>query len=446
VDILLVAPRHYASANLPYRPLRRAVSPPLGLLTVAGLTPPGHNLRVLDEGVEPIPDEIEADLVGITATTCAAPRAYELADRLRSRGTPVVLGGIHASALPAEAAAHADAVVIGEAEGQWPQVVADAQAGELRKYYRQTGWPDLAQAPPPRYDLVNPRRYVVPSTAQTTRGCPFDCSYCSVTTFFGRTYRTRRIQDVVADLERMPRGPMMFVDDNIMAKPAYARELFAALRGRGLRWFSQASLTILKTPHLILEAARAGCRVLFVGLETLSQRNLEAVGKRINVTSSYHELVSRLHDNGIALIASFMFGLDADDEAVFERTVEFARHHKIDACMFSILTPLPGTRLYTKLEDEGRIVDRDWRHYDGAHVTFRPALLSPERLQEGYLQAYRDFFSVGSILGRALQPVGWRPVYWLINLIWRHYLMNWLDGVQSPGRGTSRGGHRGRRS
>lgn len=434
MDIVLIAPRHQGVETLPYRPQQRALFPPLSLLTVAALTPPGHRVSLIDEGVEPIPEDLEADLVGITATTAAAPRAYEISDRLRAKGIPTVIGGIHASTLPDEAAKHADAVVVGEAEGLWPQVVKDASLGQLRKQYRSDQLPSLEALPPPRRDLINPRKYILPNTLQTTRGCPFACEYCSVTVFFGNTYRMRPVPEILAEVKAMPRGPLLLVDDNIMGRPSYARELFAVLRETGRRWIGQASMTMMKTPELIKEAARAGCVALFVGLETLSQRNLEAMGKSINVATRYRELVKCLHDAGIGIVGSFMFGLDDDDEGVFERTVDFAQKAKIDACLFSILTPLPGTRLYERLSSEGRILDHDWSHYDGSHVIMRPQKMRPEQLQEGFFSAYKWFYSIPSIVSRAFQSMGRHPFYWYTNLVWRKYLVNWIAGMERRNR------------
>lgn len=427
VEIVLIAPRQVPVRELPYRPWRRPVFPPLALLTVAALTPPGHKVSLIDEGVQGLPDDLEADLVGITAATTTAPRAYEIADALRRRGVRVVLGGIHATALPEEAAQHADAVVIGEAEGLWPQVVADAAAGELKKFYRNTGLPELAGLPAPRRDLINAKKYVLPNTAQSTRGCPFDCAYCSVTAFFGRTYRTRPVDEVMDEVLTMPPGPVAFIDDNIMGNPRYARELFARLRDAGRKWCSQASVTMLKTPDLIASAAESGCVLLFVGLETLSQQNLDAVGKHINTVEEYKRLVKVLHDHGVAIVGSFMFGLDDDDPDVFDRTVEFALDARIDASLMSILTPLPGTRLYAELERQGRIFDRDWSHYDGAHATFRPAKMTPDQLVEGLIRAVRSFYSGWSIVRRMFQPLGLSLVYWVTNLLWRRYAISWAN-------------------
>ncbi|MBC7288971.1 MAG: radical SAM protein, partial [Armatimonadetes bacterium] len=288
--------------------------------------------------------------------------------------------------------------------------------------------PALAGVPPARRDLIDRKKYILPNTAQTTRGCPFDCAYCSVTTFFGHTYRTRPVQDVVDEILQMPPGLLVLIDDNIMGNPRYARELFARLKDAKRKWFSQASVTMLRTPDLVAQAAEAGCVVLFVGLETLSERNLQAVGKRINAVEEYRKLVHLLHDHGIAMVASFMFGLDDDTPDVFDRTVEFAIDARIDAALMSILTPLPGTRLYAELEQQGRIFDRDWSHYDGAHATFRPAKMTPDQLVEGLIRAVRNFYSGWSIVKRMFQPLGLSLLYWVMNLIWRRYAINWADG------------------
>ncbi len=434
MEIVLIAPRQVAVEELPYRPMRRAVFPPLGLLVVASLTPPEHRVTLIDEGIEQVPEDLEADLVGITASTATAPRAYQIADNLRSRGITVVMGGIHATALPEEAAQHADAVVIGEAEELWPKVLADFQRGELKKFYRHEKLPDLSAVPPPKWELLDHTRYVLPNTTQTTRGCPFDCDYCSVTTFFGRTYRTRRVEDVVAEVAKMPPGPLAFVDDNIMGNPRYARKLFAALKDLGRNWVSQASVTMIRHLDLIKRAAQAGCRALFVGLETLSKANLRDVSKHINLTVQYKDLVKILHDHGIAIVSSFMFGLDDDDPSVFDRTVEFIIDAKIDASLMSILTPLPGTRLFERLKRQGRIFDFNWLHYDGAHVVFKPAKMTVDQLQEGYYRAYKSLYSLCSILCRAIQPMGLRRLYWFMNFLWRRYVVNWITGLERAAR------------
>jgi len=402
----------------------RALFPPLSLLAVAALTPPEWEIELVDEAVAPVNLDTDADLVGITATTARAPRAYDLADAFRSRGKPVVLGGIHPTALPLEAAQHADAVVVGEAEGTWPKLLADFQEGRLAKIYRHDGLPSLENVPWPRRDLLARKAYYCSATLQTTRGCPFACSFCSVTNFFGRTYRTRPVDDVIAEVEAMPERFLIFVDDNIMGQPAYAKRLFHALIPLRKRWFSQASLTMLKDDNLVRLAAKSGCRGLFVGMESLSPLNLKKMGKTFNPVKRYRECVRKLHDVGIGIIASFIFGLDDDDPSVFERTVEFVQKTKLDAAQFAILTPFPGTTLHRQLEEEGRIIERDWSKYDGAHVTFRPRQLSVDALREGLDWAYRQVYSWKGILQRLL-PSWWSPLIWTLNRAYHERLRVW---------------------
>ncbi|MGD9497237.1 MAG: radical SAM protein [Armatimonadota bacterium] len=406
--------------------------PPLGLMTVAALTPPQHNVTIIDESAEPTDLDIEPDLVGLNAMTAAAPRAYELGDSFRARGIPVVMGGMHASALPHEALEHVDAVVVGEAEGLWPQLLADLEAGTMRPVYRHTDFPPASSIPPARRDLVDTRRYVARDVLQATRGCPFACSFCAVSTFFGRTLRCRPLDHVIAEARELHDEPIVLVDDNIMGHPSYARELFRRWAELGRSFWSQASTTMLNTPELITEAARAGCKALFVGFESISAAQLAKVGKRFNPVEKYEELVKRLHDAGIAVVGSFMFGLDGDDEDVFERTADFAEEAEIDVGQFSILTPLPGTRLHRQLEDEGRIIDRNWSHYDGKHCTFRPVGMPAEKLEAGLHWVYERFYSWRSIIRRVGKRLS--PLVWMVNGIYNRRVARWLADVR---RGTA---------
>lgn len=402
--------------------------PPLGLMTVAALTPERHNVTIIDESVEAADLEIEPDLIGLTAMTAAAPRAYELADEYRARGIPVVMGGMHASALPEEALEHVDAVVVGEAEGQWPRLLDDFAAGGLRGVYRNREFPPASSIPAARRDLIDTDPYPAKHVMQATRGCPFACSFCTVSTFFGRTLRTRPIEHVLAEAEQIDGAPITLVDDNIMGHPQYAREFFAAWADTGKSFWSQASTTMLKTPELIAQAAQAGCKALFVGFESISQAQLEGIGKRFNPIEKYEELVRRLHDAGIAVIGSFMFGLDGDDEDVFERTADFAEQTEIDIGQFSILTPLPGTRLHQQLEDAGRITVRDWSRYNGSHVTFEPAGMSAEALENGFRWIYERFYSWRSILSRVGSRI--TPLVWTANLIYSQRVSKWLAAMR----------------
>ncbi len=425
MDVYLIAPDGSRSEGESAKPAQKGIFPPLGLMLIAALTPPSINVSITDEALEPVDFDRDVDLVGLTAMTSAAPRAYEIADRFRERGITVVMGGMHASALPHEALQHVDAVVIGEAEGVWQRLLDDFQRGELQKIYRNDHFVDLAGLPEPRRDLLDLRRYLAGDSLQATRGCPYNCSFCTVSTFFGRTYRCRPVDEVMAEVSHLRGKPaLIFVDDNIMGNPVYAEELFAQLKEFKRGFFAQASASMLKTPELIRKAASAGCKALFVGLETLSVSNLAAIGKKVNVVTKYKELIKRLHDNGIAIVGAFMFGLDDDDESVFERAAQFVDDTQIDVPQFSILTPLPGTRFYEQVEQEGRIIERDWRKYNGNHVCFRPRKLSIEKLEAGLEWIYKHCYSWRSIIKRTALRL--KPLIWTVNGIYRQRVQRWV--------------------
>ncbi len=382
------------------RKQKKALAPPLGLAMVAALTPPEVEISLTDENVTVIDFQKETDLVGITALTITAQRAYEIADTFRARGVKVILGGSHPSALPEEAGQHADAVVIGEAEGIWSNVIEDFKANKLQRIYSQRERPSLLNLPIPRRDLFTKGVYYVPNTISTTRGCPYDCSFCSVTSFFGHTYRYRPIEEIVKEIETLNHRKLIaFVDDNIVGNPKFAKELFRALVPYKIRWVAQASVTVAKDDEILKLAAASGCISLLVGFETLSPANLAAVGKRINVVDEYETVIRKIHSYGIAIHGFFILGLDEDDEDVFERTVRFAQKMRLESAQFAWPVPYPGTALYESLDKAGRIVTKDWRQYE-SNVVFEPKLMSPEKLQKGYDWAWREFYSIPSIWKR----------------------------------------------
>jgi len=386
---------------------RRALFPPLSLGVLAGLTPRDWDVRIIDEAVETVDLDLDATLVGITVMTPLAPRAYELADHFRGRKIPVVLGGIHPTVLPDEALEHADAVVVGEAEDVWGEVLRDAVRRRLRGIYRSPRRPDLVGLPLPRRDLFKEGAYLTTATVQTSRGCPFSCDFCSVTRFFGRTYRWRPVDEVVREVLGLAQKVVLFVDDNIFGAPARARELFERLTPLGVTWVGQSSINIARNVELLKLAARSGCRGLFVGLESLVPDNLRQIGKSLlNRVQDYRESISRIQDQGIGVEGAFIFGFDHDDPGVFARTVEFARRVRLAAAQFGILTPFPGTPLRERLEREKRIVDSDWGRYTISNVVFRPVRMSVEALQSGFEWAYRSFYSYPSILARLLPQAG----------------------------------------
>lgn len=401
MKILLISPEiEDSSLRFTEREAQSFWFPRLSLTTLASLTPPDIDVKIIDETVDKIDFDMDVDLVGISVMTYHAPKAYEISSRFRSRGVKVVLGGIHPSTLPEEAIQNADSVVIGEAEENWPILLEDFKKGKLKPFYRQDRPVRLENLPFQRLDLLKPGAYMTNNCVQTSRGCPYACDFCSVSNFFGRSYRFRPVKDVIKEVEALPGDYLVFVDDNIAGNKEYARELFTALKPLKKRWGSQCSLTLAKDPELLRLAAESGCGAMFVGIETLSQDNLIGVNKGFNKVSSYEEYIKRFHDNGIMLNTGIIFGFDNDDESVFEKTVNFLEKNKIGLVLFSILTPLPGTSFYKRIESEGRIIDRDWSHYDGRHIVFKPKLMSPEALQNGFYWSYHQFFSFNSIFKR----------------------------------------------
>ncbi|MBU4561223.1 B12-binding domain-containing radical SAM protein, partial [bacterium] len=311
---------------------------PLTLPHIAGLTPGDVDIQIIDELVDEVDFDADVDLVGLSVLTPLAPRAYEIADRFRKRGIKVVLGGVHITMCPQEAALHADALVLGEAEETWPKLIEDFKKGRLQKIYRCLRPPDLKGLPLPRWDLLK-MRYLPTYIVQTTRGCPFDCEFCAVTTFFGGKYRTRPIEEVVNEIktlieskrQRSPLGDIFFfTDDNIFSNPSYTKEWLKEITPFKIKWLCQAPITMAWDEELLKISAESGCIGALIGFETLSQKNIDKMGKKINRVKEYEEAIKRIHSYGIKMIGSFMFGLDDDNKEIFERVVRFMEKNHID--------------------------------------------------------------------------------------------------------------------
>ena len=405
--------------------------PPQSLLALAALTPPEHVVEICDENVTPLRMDDRPDLVGITVYVASAGRAYEIARRYRERGIPVVLGGLHVSALPDEALRHADAIVVGEAEETWPQVIADAAQGRLRRRYPEQGtqhdlrrecdangrrdashWgsPGVGAIPVRCRDMIPRRTYLTGNSLIATRGCNRHCVFCYRSSQPDSPFRRRPVQDVVAEVKDMKGGCFVLLDDNLAADRRYARTLFGALRGSSKVWMGAASIDVAGDERLLDAMAESGCCSLFIGLESIRQENLDAMGKSGNHVALYREYVRRIRERGIMVNGSFVFGFDADDATVFDRTTDWAREACLDTATFHILTPYPGTPLFQQMEYAGRIIDHDWAHYDTAHVVFNPKRMTSEELAQGYERAYDRFYTWGSILGRIVaDPWGRLP-------------------------------------
>ena len=333
-----------------------------------------------------------------------AYRAYRLADHYRARGAFVVMGGLHVTSLPGEAAAHADAIFLGPAEQTFPQFLADFRAGRPQQVYRSASGRTLDRLPPIRRDLIDRRRYLVPNSIVVTRGCPEHCDFCYKDAFFqgGRSFYTQRVDDALAEIARLPGRHLYFLDDHLLGDRRFAAALFDGMRGVNRLFQGAATVDSVLRGDLIERAAEAGLRSLFVGFESLTPGNLVRSNKRQNLGRDYKAVTDRLHGLGIMINGSFVFGMDDDDADVFRRTVDWAIEHGITTATFHIQTPYPGTRLFKQMEEQSRIVTRDWDLYDTRHVVYQPARLTPASLKEGYDWAYREFYRWSSIARASL--------------------------------------------
>ena len=376
--------------------------PSLSLAAIAAATPPEWEVALGDENMRPLDLGSDVQLVGLTAMTPQAPRAYQIAAAFRSRGIPVVMGGFHASNLPDEALVHVDAVVVGEGDLVWPQLLADLKKGRLQKIYRASARIDMASIPIARREIFTDQGYLLTNTVQTTRGCPHECEFCSVTAFFGKSYRERPLDLVLAELEMLRRSGSFtfFVDDNLVANRRYALALFAGMRGMGLKWLSHAPIDFALDGELLKAAGAAGCVGMFVGFESLNQETLVALGKKTNQASGYLEQIRAIQGAGIGILGSFVLGCDGDTPAIFEPILRFCEKARLEAAIFPILTPYPGTRVRARLEQENRITSNDWRDYDMGHVNFVPDGMSAAELQAGHDWLNNSFYSFSSMYRR----------------------------------------------
>jgi radical SAM superfamily enzyme YgiQ (UPF0313 family) len=373
--------------------------PQLALHLIAGLTPPEHEVHILEEELECIDLEEDCDLVGISCMTSNASRAYSLAREYRKRGRAVVLGGVHPTLLPDEALQHCDAVVVGEAEGVWEQVVTDAKAGKLQRLYHRP-YPSLD-----RYVGMGNRRNtkkrlfdVVP--VMTTRGCPYSCEFCCVHDIFGRRIRHVPVDNVVRDIEESGGKIFIFLDDNIIGDPVYAKQLFRAIKPLKIKWVGQASLSFIKDEEMMRLASNSGCKGLFFGLESVSLAQLKRMRKAIKEIEKIGEAVRKIKDIGIYFHASMILGFDSDTKDTFADTLDFLERNRISSASINVLTPYPGTEVFRSFKQEGRLLNQDWRYYDHSTVVFQPKNMSPFELQAGRLWMLKQFTRMSSTLRR----------------------------------------------
>jgi radical SAM superfamily enzyme YgiQ (UPF0313 family) len=382
-----------------WRPIKYSLFPPLGLATLAGYLDEADEVALQDEHVETLDLEDMPDLVVIQVYITSARRAYRLADHYRLRGAHVALGGLHVTSLPEEALAHADTIFIGPGEDTWPRFLADLRRGSPQRVYRSTVR-TLADLPPVRRDLIKRRLYLVPNSLVVSRGCPHVCDFCYKEAFFqgGKSFYTQTVDAALREIERLPGRHLYFLDDHLFGDRRFASALFDGMRGMGRLWQAAGTVNTVLTPGLLERAVEAGLRSLFVGFETLDAGNLAGQRKYQNMRRDYAAAIRRLHEHGVMVNGSFVFGMDGDDGTVFERTVEWAIEHGIETATFHILTPYPGTALYRRMAEQGRLTTEDWDLYDTRHAVFQPARLSGAQLEAGYHWAYRTFYRWGSII------------------------------------------------
>ena len=382
--------------------------PQMSLLILEALTPPEHQIVAVEEEVEPVPVNGVWDLVGISVMTATATRAYRLADEFRSRGSKVVLGGIHASILPEEAAEHADAVLVGEAEGIWDRILKDAQDNNLQQIYRNSR-PDISAMPFVHYKN-NRRRLFAPSTAPVvaSRGCPHGCEFCCVHRVYGRRLRQLPVERVLEQIRRSSAEWVVFLDDNLGANRDWALELFAGLKQFDLKFLAQLSVGFVLDEELFCAAVKAGLKGIFVGLETIDENALTNFTKAVPL-QGYVEVIERCRTAGVLLHASLIFGMDEHDKSIFSRTVAFIKKYRIPSVSSYVMTPYPGTPLFERLLRQGRILHQNWTFYDHVTPVFRPAHMSVEDLAKEYLQFREYISSLKGILSRLPSQIRRHP-------------------------------------
>lgn len=408
--------------------LKTHMSPPLGLLTVLNVLRDKHHVKLENENIRPVEFFDGPDIVGISVTVDTLPRAIEIAAEFRKRGIPVVAGGIHITTAPDAIPADAfDALCIGPAEGTWPRIMQDFEQGALKKIYRCDGRFTGAEIVSPAYDAIDKRDYLYCNIVHTSRGCPFRCDFC-YNSCGGHTYLTRPIEDVLRDIHTVGRRHIMFIDDNFAGNPAWTRKLLRAITPLNIRWNAAVSLNVALDTDLLDLMKRSGCEGLFIGFESVNEASIKGVHKGQNSLDRYEQAVRNIHDRGMMVNASFVFGLDGDTPDTFRNTLDWIIRNRIETVTSHIMTPYPGTVLYDRLKAEGRITTDDLSLYNTANVVFRPARMSAEELQSGYLWMYRQVYSFRNILRRMPEKPDQRAAYLMFNLLYRKFgrFSDWL--------------------
>jgi radical SAM superfamily enzyme YgiQ (UPF0313 family) len=431
--IYLVNPRADSAITRPMYLGRSLYSPLAGLLAVAALIPQDrYEVILTDENVEPVDFDMSADLVGISAMTSYVNRGYQIADRFRRRGVPVIMGGVHPSFMPDEALQHADAVVVGEAELVMSRVLDDLEDGTLKGVYKADRLHSMADMAIPRYDLIAPKRYVNRTFIQTSRGCHHACTFCAEQLMYGLRFRYRPVAEVMREIEVAGQRNIALNDADFFGTSERALEIMQALKGKGLSWQAGVNSGAAFDDRLLEAAAESGCNMLAIGFESLSRETLRKAHKYQNTPERYRALVEKLHSHGILVFGLFMFGFDQDETTVFEETARFTVEAGYDVCGFSIMTPYPGTLNWFEMLKNDRIASFDWNAYDQHHVVYKPVGLSPEELRDGQWLAYDRFYSPRSMAKRFPWSGGRSRALWSIyNLFYRRMEISERDAANA---------------
>jgi len=377
--------------------------PPLTLLQIAALIPPEHDVFIIDESFEEIRFNEDYDIVFLSFRTINAPRAYEIADKFRKEGVTVVCGGWHPSAMPDEAKQHADAVVIGEAEGALPKLLADLKNKKLKHFYKAEVI-DPALIPEPRRDLMKYKHII--ETVQVSRGCPHKCDFCSISNMAnGHLYRPRPIENVTKEINNIKNRFLVFVDPSLTININYTKNLFKNLKDLNKKFACFGNVNVADDEEFLKLASDAGCLGWSIGFESISQESVEGAGKKANRVKEYKKIVKKIHDYNMAVLGSFVFGFDSDTKDIFDATINAIYELELDTIGVNILTPFPGTPLYDRLEREGRILTRDWSKYGMRDVVFKPKNMTPEELLDGVKKVAREFYSHKSLFKVALNSI-----------------------------------------
>ena len=401
---------------------KRHMAPPLALLVLGALTPAGYRVTLEDENVERLHLGDSPDLVGITVKADTADRSYEISRRYRKRGIRVIFGGIHPTACPKETLKHADSIVIGEAEELWGIILEDFLAGNLKPVYRTDRKTDLAKSPVPRWNLIKDKNYMFTNTLCAGRGCPWHCDFCyNSSPNITRGHRMKPFGNILAEIESLQSRHVMFIDDNFIGNPHKARRFLKYHIPKELSWHTAVSVDIGKYNDILDLMAETGCKSLFIGFETLNEKNLANCGKKQNRVREYEHTIKEIHARGMMVNASLVFGFDSDGPEVFANTLEWLVAQKVETMTAHILTPYPGTRFHNQLLQENRIIDFDLQHYNTSQVVFRPKRMTPEQLHTGYLWIYSEFYSWRRILQRLPASKSQWTAYLLFNFCYRKY-------------------------